>query len=74
MLFCHVCAAIQLNREDTLLSILPRPILVVCVEVIQHVCFSGTGSEATGVPELGVGEQGLGDANVAFTCSQQEHK
>lgn len=59
------------DSEDITTRI-PRPVLIVGVEVIQHVCLSGTCSEATGIPELRVRQQGLGDTNVAFTYNKQK--
>lgn len=68
---CDVGAALNLISEDITMHI-PRPVLIVGIEVIQHVCLSRTCSEATGIPELRVRQQGLGDTNVAFTYNKHK--
>lgn len=68
---CDVGAALTLISED-ITMLIPCPVLIVGVEVIQHVCLSRTCSESMGIPELRVRQQGFRDTNVAFTYNKHK--
>lgn len=81
-IYC-ISAAETLLSEDTTfffffleipVSVLPRPILIIGIEVIQHICLSRACCQTTGISERWVRQQGFCDTNITFTYNTHTNK
>lgn len=60
-------------RDTECFSVLPRPVLIISVEIIQHVCLSRACCQTMGISKCRVTQQGLCDTNITFTYNTHKH-
>lgn len=71
-IYCTCCRYTAVRGRSILL--LPRPVLIISVEVIQHVCLSRARRQTMSISKRWVTQQGLCDANITFTYNTHTHK